>query len=137
MRNKIYFVIIVVLALIAFFFFPKKGVNNTVQQVSPSPETVKEGKTSPVKNISMTAKKWEFDPSEIRVKMGERVRLTIKSIDVKHGFAIPEFDVKQDLEPQKDTIVEFVASKKGEFTFFCSVFCGEGHQDMKGKLIVE
>ena len=31
----------------------------------------------------------------------------------------------------------FQANKKGEFGMFCSVFCGNGHPGMKGKLIVE
>ena len=32
---------------------------------------------------------------------------------------------------------EFIADKKGEFEMFCSVYCGQGHGQMKGKLIVK
>jgi len=73
----------------------------------------------------------------ITVKQGDKVKLNVKSIDVTHGFAIPEFNVKVDLLPNKEETIEFVADKKGEFTFFCSVICGEGHKNMKGKLVVE
>jgi len=31
---------------------------------------------------------------------------------------------------------EFVADKVGEFNFFCNVYCGEGHSEMGGKLVV-
>lgn len=90
-----------------------------------------------VKEFSMTAKQWAFDPAVITVKQGDKVRIKMKSIDVAHGFALPDFNIKVDLVPNKEEMVEFVADKKGEFTFFCSVMCGEGHRDMKGKLVVE
>lgn len=92
---------------------------------------------SGVKEFDMTARQWAFEPSIIRVKEGDRVRLNIKNEDVTHGFAIFEFNVNERLQPGKTTIVEFTADKKGEYTFFCSVQCGQGHRDMKGKLIVE
>lgn len=85
----------------------------------------------------MTAKSWEFVPATLTVKQGEKMRLKIKSFDVDHGFAIPDFKVNETLSPGKETVIEFVADKKGEYTFFCSVVCGQGHKDMKGKLIVE
>lgn len=92
---------------------------------------------APLKEISITAKSWEFVPATIAVRQGERVQLKIKSVDVDHGFAIPDFKVNETLSPGKETVIEFVADKKGEYTFFCSVVCGQGHRDMKGKLIVE
>lgn len=92
---------------------------------------------TPLKEISMIAKSWEFVPATIAVRQGEKVRLKIKSVDVDHGFAIPDFKVNETLSPGKETVIEFVADKKGMFTFFCSVVCGQGHRDMKGKLIVE
>jgi len=92
---------------------------------------------SPVVEISMTARQWEFEPAAITVKEGQRVKLTIRSIDVAHGFALPDFGVSQRLEPGKTQIVEFTADKKGTYTFFCNVACGAGHRDMKGQLVVE
>ena len=75
--------------------------------------------------------------SEIKVNEGDTVKLTITSIDVAHGFAITAFGVNSRLNPGQTTTVEFVADKKGTFTFFCSVKCGTGHPGMKGTLIVE
>ena len=85
----------------------------------------------------MIAKNWYFEPAEVRVKHGEKIVLKIKSVDVDHGFALPDFDVSVKLKPGFEETVEFTADKKGEFTFFCNVLCGQGHRDMKGKLIVE
>ena len=103
----------------------KQGSTNTVETINP------------VKEFTMTAKQWAFDPEVITVKKGDNVKIKVKSIDVSHGFALPDFGFDQKLEPGKEIVVEFIASKKGEFTFFCSVLCGQGHKDMKGKLVVE
>ncbi len=98
-------------------------------------------KTAPeinsVRQFTMTAKQWEFSPDTITVNKGDTVVLSVRSIDVAHGFALPEFGVNEQLEPGKVVEVEFVADKTGTFSFFCSIVCGAGHGDMKGTLVVE
>ena len=89
-----------------------------------------------VREFTMTAKRWNFEPDTITVNKGDRVKLSITSVDVTHGFTIPEFGVNSRLEPGEETAVEFVADKSGAFQFFCSVQCGEGHSAMEGQLIV-
>jgi len=91
----------------------------------------------PVHEIKMTAKKYEFNPEEIRVQQGERVRLLITATDRRHGFQIKELDINVVLEKGKETAVEFVADKPGEYNFNCSVRCGWKHPWMDGKLIVD
>src|SRR3989338_9016559 len=90
-----------------------------------------------IERIDMSARQWSFEPATIKVKKGAKVILNIKSVDVKHGFSLPEFDVKADLEPGRTEKVEFVASKTGRFQFRCSVFCGAGHFGMTVTLVVE
>ena len=87
--------------------------------------------------MNVIANNFQFEPSAIKVKQGQKVILHIKSIDVTHGFALPDYKIKENLEPGKTVTVEFVADKKGTFTFFCSVYCGSGHRSMRGQLIVE
>lgn len=89
-----------------------------------------------VHEIKMTAKKYEYSPSEIHVKQGERVRLLITATDRKHGFEIKELGVKTELPEGKETAVEFTAGKPGTYEFHCSVRCGWRHGSMKGQLIV-
>lgn len=87
--------------------------------------------------INMTSKQWEYDPSEIRVKEGQQILLRIKSTDVPHGFVIEEYRVNVFLTPGEVVEVKFTANKAGEYIYFCNVFCGTGHPNHKGKLIVE
>ncbi len=90
-----------------------------------------------VKEFSITAKRFEFNPNIITVNEGDKVKLMITSIDVTHGFAIDEYGVNVRLNPSQEEVVEFIADKSGEFIFYCSVPCGSGHSRMSGKLIVK
>jgi len=107
-------------------------------ETAPTQEPIEiEAPVSNVKEFDITAKRWDFTPSTITVKEGDKVKLNIKDIDVTHGFTLFEFGVSERLTPGKTTTVEFTADKKGEYTFFCSVPCGKGHGGMNGKLVVE
>jgi cytochrome c oxidase subunit II len=86
--------------------------------------------------IHMTAKKFEYSPNEITVKKGVPVVLEITSLDRDHGFKIPEFGVRADIKSGATTRVRIVPNKTGRFPFHCDVFCGSGHEDMSGELIV-
>jgi len=90
-----------------------------------------------VHEITMTAKKYQFDPAVITIKKGEKVRLIITAADHDHGFKIEDLDINQVLKKGDPTTIEFTANKAGTFEFKCSVFCGMGHGKMKGKLVVE
>lgn len=93
--------------------------------------------TAQTQEVSMTAKSFEFSPATITVKKGVPVKLTITAEDVQHGFSLPEFGIRADLNPGEPAIVEFTPDKAGSFTFACNVFCGAGHGGMKGTLVVE
>ena len=89
-----------------------------------------------VKVIRITAKKFDFTPNEITVKKGVPVALELTSSDRVHGFSLPDFKLTAKIEPGKVTRVVFTPDKTGEFTFSCNIFCGSGHEDMAGSLIV-
>ncbi len=86
--------------------------------------------------IRMTAKKFEYSPNEITVKKDIPVVLEITSLDRNHGFKLREFGVRADIKPGQVNRVRIVPNKTGRFPFECDVFCGSGHEDMAGELIV-
>ncbi len=95
-----------------------------------------EGETE--QTIRITAEKFEFSPSIIRIKKGVPVVLEITSLDRRHGFAVPDLGrIRATIEPGKVTRVRILAPKAGTYQFHCDVFCGEGHEEMTGKIIVE
>ncbi|MGH2360948.1 MAG: cupredoxin domain-containing protein [bacterium] len=87
--------------------------------------------------IDITARKYKFEPAEIRVKQGTLVELHITSLDVQHGFDIPEMGIKEPIPKGGTAVVRFKADKRGQFRIACSIVCGPGHDDMRGRLIVE
>lgn len=86
--------------------------------------------------VRLTAKKFAYDPSEITVRKGTPVVIEIVSLDRKHGFAIPDLKVRTDVKPGETNLVHFTPDRVGRFTFHCDLFCGSGHEDMSGTLIV-
>jgi len=88
--------------------------------------------------IKITAKKFEYSPNEIRIKKGVPVVLEFTSLDRIHGFTIPTLgNIRATIEPGKVTRVPIPIQKAGTYNFHCDVFCGDGHEGMTGKIIVE
>lgn len=107
-----------------------------------------------VQIINVTAKKYEFNPSPIRVKQGAHVQLRVTATDHVHGIIIDEFpqgssrtedpglvfsSSKQCLRIEKGQtqVLDFVARTPGTYPLRCCVHCGWNHRSMKGQLIVD
>ena len=86
--------------------------------------------------IKVVAKKFVFVPDEIRVKKGEAVVLQFTAPEVPMGFNLADFNLRTDIIPGKVSTLLFTPDKAGSFTFVCDIFCGSGHEDMNGTLIV-
>ena len=86
--------------------------------------------------VKMTAKRFEYDPSQITLKKGVPVILEITALDRDHGFKIPALGVRADLKSGEVTRVRIVPDRIGTFEFRCDVFCGTGHEDMAGEIVV-
>jgi cytochrome c oxidase subunit 2 len=107
-----------------------------------------------VKEIEVSAKKYEYTPNEIHVKKGTHVRLKVTATDRDHGFEVEVFPQGSDkkgepglkfftempnfkLSANNMQTIEFDAVQRGTYEFKCSQFCGSGHRGMKGTIIVE
>jgi cytochrome c oxidase subunit 2 len=88
--------------------------------------------------IKITAKKFEYSPNKIRIKRGVPVILEFTSLDRVHGFTVPGLGgIHATIEPGKVTRVRILATKSGTYEFYCDIFCGDGHEDMTGTIVVE
>ena len=88
------------------------------------------------KEIRITAKKFEFTRDTITLKKGEPVVLVLSSQDRKHGFNLRAFGIRANVDPGTTARIQFTPDKTGKFTFSCDVFCGDGHEDMTGTVVV-
>ena len=74
---------------------------------------------------------------ELHLPVGKPVKLLLRSVDVLHDFYVPQIRAKMDLVPGIVTYLWFTPTKTGEYEILCAAFCGLGHPQMRGKLIVE
>lgn len=134
------FTVSIVIAIAACF-----STDALPRAASPAPEGVQ--------TISVTAKKYEFDPPTIHVKQGTKVQLKITATDHAHGMKIQEYpegdkNMKAGLvfssgndctkvEEGKTETLEFTAQTPGTYPFRCCVHCGWHHRSMKGEVIVD
>jgi cytochrome c oxidase subunit 2 len=124
------FASIVVLLLISRYSFADDPVPTEATLTTSRPDAAQSVE------VKITAKKFSFDPNKISVSKGDTVRLIVTSVDVDHGIGISEFGIDRKVKKGATEVIEFVADKEGKFVFFCSVFCGDGHPDMTGELLV-
>ena len=88
--------------------------------------------TGVVREITVAAKKdqWRFEPEVIEVDQGDKIVMTLINEDTyDHGIGIDAFGISQRMPANSTIKVEFVVTQAGEFPFYCSVPCGEGHVD--------
>jgi len=88
--------------------------------------------------IEIVARRYAFEPAMIEAVVGEPLRLMVVSADGPHGLEIKKFKVKQQI-PRGITpvAIEFTPTEAGRFPILCSEYCGDGHGDMKGTLVVQ
>lgn len=80
------------------------------------------------RDITVVSKKleWRFDPEVISVEKCDRIHIKVINEDnFDHGFAIDALGISQRLPANGTIEVNFVASKTGEFPFYCSVSCSD------------
>jgi plastocyanin len=89
--------------------------------------------------IRVTAERFTFTPSHIKVKRGTIVEIRLRSEDTNHGFHIvgSEFNTIIPKRGRGEATLLFRADNAGRYTFECSKMCGAGHTVMRGTMIVE
>lgn len=128
--DKRYIVLVILLVLIV------GGAVLGRKFVAPKACVEGEGETVTI-NMMALKNQWKWVPNPVEVKCGNTVVVNIyNEDDYDHGFALDAYGINKRLPPTTTTTVAFRATNAGEFIFYCSVPCGPGHFDQKGKLIV-
>lgn len=126
--------IIPLIIVMGVFFW---GFRNYIQsQVAPNEAL----------EITVTAKKWVWSfeypdgtrtLNEVHLPVNKPVRFIMTSEDVIHDFYVPDMRVKMDIVPNRYTEVWFQPTVEGFHQLTCAEYCGKGHSDMRGKIIVD
>jgi len=83
--------------------------------------------------IEVVARRFAWEPAEIQVTVGERVRLVLRTADGLHGIELKKFKIAKEIpRGNKAVTVEFTADEAGRFPFLCSEYCGDGRVRWNG-----
>ena len=89
----------------------------------------------PGSEVYMLARLWQWWPI-LELEKGQSYRLHLSSLDWQHGFSLQPVNINLQVHPGYDMVVTLTPTETGEFTVICNEFCGIGHHNMVGKIIV-
>jgi len=87
--------------------------------------------------IRAAANPWKFRPDKLEVPVGSTVTFYVTSADVQHGFKLEGTNINVMVLPGQVTKMTATFNQKGTFPFVCTEYCGVGHQNMFGTLVVK
>lgn len=88
------------------------------------------------REFTIVARDYHFTPDRIEVSQDDIVRITLRSDDIPHSFAIDAYRIAKRVPGGQSVSFEFRADQPGSFTFYCSLTSDERCQQMKGTLVV-
>lgn len=86
--------------------------------------------------VVLVASAFSYNPTEIEIPVGSKVRFVATTKDVIHGFEVAGTNINMMLEPGYVSELITTVDQVGEFTIVCNEYCGMGHAMMYSKLKV-
>ncbi|HLO88592.1 MAG TPA: cytochrome c oxidase subunit II [Nostocaceae cyanobacterium] len=119
------------------------GVGSVAPSLGASPEN--EGLPPElVVNITGIQFAWLFTypetgvtSGELHLPIGREVLINMTANDVIHAFWVPEFRIKQDAIPGRQSEFRFTPRKAGDYALICAELCGPYHGAMRTQVVVE
>ncbi len=65
--------------------------------------------------------------NEVRIPVGDSVRLNLETADVIHSFWVPNLAGKLDMIPGRTNVMTLTATKPGTYRGQCAEYCGGAH----------
>lgn len=119
-----------ILPLLTVIGFAVYGSRNLAEVLRPDPEAM-------VVRVIGQQWAWRFEypdsgavSEELVLPINQQILLRLESQDVLHSFWVPEFRVKQDLLPGRETQLRITPNRLGNFTVMCAEICGSQHAYM-------
>ena len=128
---------VIVLAVALCLVFALSACGKKEEASAPAPANSSTSGTAAAgasNELKLVASNFKFDQAEYKVKKGQDITVTLENKEGMHGVEIKGLNVKLDGSTKTKT---FKADKEGTYDIICSVPCGQGHINMKSKLIVE
>ncbi|MDQ1145320.1 cytochrome c oxidase subunit 2 [Bacillus sp. SORGH_AS 510] len=82
------------------------------------------------------ASAFSFNPVQVKVPLGAKVKVIATTTDVVHGFEVAGTNINMMLEPGYVSEYTTTFDKTGEYLIVCNEYCGAGHHLMSSKIEV-
>lgn len=112
-------------------------------QIGPTTDTQGQAPELVV-NVTGLQFAWLFSYPNVNVTTGElhlpvnrEVKLNISANDVIHAFWVPEFRLKQDAIPGRQTEIRLTPTVVGDYAIVCAELCGMYHGAMRTQVQVQ
>lgn len=86
--------------------------------------------------VVLVAQAFAYNPMEIEIPEGSKVKFIATTKDVIHGFEVAGTNINMMLEPGYVSEKVTTLDKAGEYLILCNEYCGAGHAMMTSKLKV-
>jgi cytochrome c oxidase subunit 2 len=91
---------------------------------------------TPDEDIYMLGRMWQWSPI-LKLRKGQTYRLHLSSMDLVHGFSLFPLNLNFMVLPGYEYVLTITPTEAGEVYAVCNEFCGIGHHQMVGKILVE
>jgi cytochrome c oxidase subunit 2 len=89
-------------------------------------------------DVYLLAERWYYEPANLHLDRSVPYRFRMMAADLSHGASI-QFGTGGRiirLRPGRVTEMQAEFSEPGRFLIYCTVYCGEGHDVMQGRIDV-
>ncbi|TWA93170.1 cupredoxin-like protein [Azospirillum brasilense] len=89
-------------------------------------------------DVYLMAQKFAYSPDVLRLKAGQAYRFRMMADDITHGASIQLGSASRIIRLRPGTVTEQVITftKPGEYLVYCTVYCGQAHDAMQGRIVV-
>ncbi|GAA0577263.1 hypothetical protein [Caenispirillum bisanense] len=89
-------------------------------------------------DVLLLAESFGYSPAVLRLRAGVAYRFRMMADDVTHGASLQLGPASRIIRLRPGAVSEqtLTFTRPGEYLVYCTVYCGEGHDLMHGRLIV-
>ncbi|MBB5236071.1 cytochrome c oxidase subunit II [Deinococcus budaensis] len=85
----------------------------------------------------VVSRAFAYDPPVLRVPAGRPVTIHVTSADVMHGYYVEGTNINVNVVPGQVASLTATFRQPGDHSVICNEYCGAGHHNMLGRVVVE
>jgi heme/copper-type cytochrome/quinol oxidase subunit 2 len=89
-------------------------------------------------DVYLMAQKFSYSPDVLRLRVGQAYRFRMMAEDITHGASIQLGTASRIIRLRPNVVTEqtITFTKPGEYLVYCTVYCGQAHDAMQGRIVV-